>query len=270
MLYLAIEALMEYLHFAKQLAISAGNLIVEKRELPMNYIAKDARDIVTDADFESQKLITETIREKYPDHGFLTEEVDETLPSGKGITWIIDPIDGTINYSRGQPIYTVSIGMAIENEIVLGVIFDPLRNELFTASKGGGFFVNDVNHRASNIRDFDQSVLCFDWKNKKSLRQNNLLLLNKIIHEVRTVNVLGSAALALAWVAAGRLDGYFNFDLDVWDVAAGSIMIREAGGLVTDYSGEIWDWRNSDRTCAATNGLIHSRLVEFILKTEFI
>lgn len=261
---------MEYLEFAQQLAISAGNLIVEKRGLPMNLIAKDARDVVTDADFESQKLITEEIKKHFPAHGFLTEETDETLPSGKGVTWIIDPIDGTINYSRGQPIYTVSIAMAMENEIILGVIYDPLRKELFAASKGNGFLINGIHHQTSNVSALDQSVLCLDWKNKKSLRQNNLLLLNKLIHEVRTVNILGSAALALAWVAAGRLDGYFNFDLDIWDVAAGSIMINEAGGLVSDYSGKNWDWQNSDRTCVATNGLIHSSMLEQITNTNFI
>jgi myo-inositol-1(or 4)-monophosphatase len=259
---------MEYIDFAQQLAVSAGALVMEKHNLPMNAIAKDSRDVVTDADFASQKLITERIKKEFPDHGFLTEEDDRTLPTSKTVTWIIDPIDGTVNFSRGQPIYTVSIAVAVGKELMAGVIYDPVRKELFSASKGKGFFVNDVKCEVSKIMGLEEAVLCLDWKNKHHIRQNNLAVLNKIVHKVRTVNILGSATLALAWVAAGRIDGYFNYDLDVWDIAAGSLMIREAGGQLTDYSNARWLWYNNDRTCLATNGHIHNNLISCVAESN--
>jgi myo-inositol-1(or 4)-monophosphatase len=252
------------LFVATQSALQAGALLHQKWGQPRQVSQKGFRDLVTDADHASQALIVEMIQSVFPSHGFLVEEKVADLSSSGPIIWIIDPVDGTTNYSRQQPNYCISIAAVKrpspqssnqeEPEILAGVIYDPMHDELFQASLGQGAYLNGSKIAVSDTDNLGEAVIALDWSHDPDQRQRTLDMLQRIAHEVQTIRAVGSAALTLAWVAAGRLDAYFNLNLKPWDVAAGKLLISEAGGKLVNLDNRPWFMGNA--SCIAGNGRV--------------
>lgn len=258
--------LAELRNVAEQAALKAGKLVHRKWNEPRQISQKGYRDFVTDSDFASQALIAGIVRDKFPDHGFLTEEDDPSLPVSGPVIWIVDPVDGTTNYSRQVPTYCISIAAAIRDQStgtgqqaykpVVGVIYDPMRDELFSATADSCSTLNGQEVSVSTIDNLGDAIISLDWSRDYGRRQTMLSVLSGCAHDVRTIRSTGSASLSLAWVAAGRVDVYFNFGVGPWDVAAAAVIIRQAGGIVTDMAGKTWS--PSDVSCMAANKLIHA------------
>jgi len=252
-------------NLAESVALSAGKLVRQKWSEPREITEKGYRDVVTDADLASQALITSTIRAAFPDHGFLTEEDDSSLPEGGPVIWVIDPVDGTTNYSRQVPTYCVSIAAAVELDAdengfrryqpIAGVIYDPARDELFSAAAGSPSLLNGRRITVSEVGDLSRAIVSMDWSRGHEKRQALLTAIGGFAHQAHTIRATGSAALSLAWVAAGRFDLYLNFGIGAWDVAAASVIIAQAGGALTDSAGKSWILGNA--SCVASNGLFH-------------
>lgn len=255
---------------AEKAAVQAGDLAEAKWLEPRQLTIKGFRDIVTEVDVEAQRLITDMIRERFPDHGFLTEESDSELPSDGTVTWVIDPIDGTTNFSRSVPDFCVSIAAVVEesrsrDRVLAGVIYDPMRGELFSAASGLGSELNGRPIRVSETEGFGQAIVGLDWSRNEALRQAAYESVGHFLHQVHTVRAIGSAALALAWVAAGRFDAYMNYSLYPWDVRAGELLISEAGGDLSDMEGRNWCSEFSEGSCIASNGRIHQAFLAMVV-----
>ena len=199
--------------------------------------SKNANDFVTEVDLLAERDIIETIKEAYPEHEILAEESGRE--GNSDVVWIIDPLDGTTNFMHGFPQYAVSIGVQVNGELDQAVIYDPLKQELFTASKGNGATVDGRKMRVTDRKTLDGALLGtgFPFKNQEIL-DTYLEMFKDIFSESSGVRRAGSAALDLAYVAAGRLDGFWEIGLKPWDMAAGALMIKEAGGIITDFSGK--------------------------------
>lgn len=213
--------------------IILGNLgKISKKDIGL----KKASDFVTSVDKESERIIIDTIKENFTDHLFLAEE--SLKECGKeAYRWIIDPLDGTTNYIHGYPVFSVSIALEYKREIILGVTFDPLKNELFQAEKGAGAFLNSKPIKVSSV-NLEESLITTGFPfRKKEMTDSYLKLFKNIFFKVSDLRRAGSAALDLAYLACGRCDGFFELGLSPWDIAAGSLFIKEAGGVVTDFGG---------------------------------
>ncbi|HDZ61967.1 MAG TPA: inositol monophosphatase [Nitrospirae bacterium] len=228
-----------FLATARRAAKSAGQFIIDnlgsvsKKDISV----KQASDFVTRVDRDSEQLILNTIREIYPGHYFLTEESVKD-PETDEYRWIIDPLDGTTNFIHGYPVFSVSIALQYKQETVLGVILDPCRNELYHAEKGKGAFLNDSPIKVSHISGLSESLIATGFPfRQKNLIDKYLELFKNIFNKVSDIRRAGSAALDLAHLAAGRCDGFFEIGLSPWDIAAGSLIIEQAGGVVSDFAG---------------------------------
>lgn len=256
---------------AVRAAVEAGKVAGEIWTGPLRLKSKGFRDIVTEADVTVQKLITEMIGRRFPQHGFVAEERDDSLREEGPVKWIIDPIDGTTNYSRQQPVFCVSIAGVLngttgnrDNKAVVGVIYDPPRRELFCAAAGKGSWLNERPIRVSSLESLGDWIVGIDWSHRRNDRQLTLDALMGFAHDVYTVRAMGSAALALAWVAAGRLDAYLNFSLKPWDTAAAHLLVEEAGGKMSDASGLPRIWPDYQGSCVASNGRSHDAFLRMI------
>jgi myo-inositol-1(or 4)-monophosphatase len=266
---------------ARNVTSEAGELLLHKWLQPRQVSNKGYRDFVTDADYAAQALITGKILEHYAEHGFLTEEDDPSLPGNGPIIWIIDPVDGTTNYSRHIPTFCISVAAAeifypdaanksnasnepVTHRVLAAAIFDPFRNELFSASLGRGCTLNDRPMRVSPTNNMESAIIGLDWSHDYQRRQQMLDAVGRIVHQVQTVRATGSAALALAWIAAGRLDAYCNLALSAWDVAAAELLISEAGGQLSNIAGGTWQLDQNG--CLASNRHIHQ---EILTLTQF-
>jgi myo-inositol-1(or 4)-monophosphatase len=212
-------------------------------------IKKARHDYVSEVDHACEAEIVREIKRFYPDHAFLCEESGS---SGESNTvWVIDPLDGTSNYLHGIPHFAVSIAQQVNGRTEHGVIFDPMRNELFTASRGGGAYLNNKRIRVSSRIDLDTAILAtaFPFRSREHLQSYGRIF-QAVFEHVEDFRRAGTACLDLAWTAAGRLDGYFEIGLKPWDVAAGALIVREAGGVVMNFSGED-DVENSGSLIAA-------------------
>ncbi len=204
-------------------------------ELDISAKLNDA-DIVTAADKAAEKLIIDNIRSKYPDHSILSEESGEMTNSHEGVRWVIDPLDGTTNFSQGLPIFSVSIGVEICGRPVVGVVYDAYLNELFHAVEGGGAFLNGEPVHCAEKTLLDRAVVSTGFPvDKGTTPDNNLDNLSRVMPRVRGLRRLGSAAMDLCYVAAGFLDGYWELNLHRWDVSAGMLIVKEAGGICTEF-----------------------------------
>ena len=217
----------------------AGDLITQasQRIDTVAVSLKQQHDYVTEVDQQSERLIIETIREAYPNHAILAEESGHTV-TDDDITWIIDPLDGTSNFVHGFPHYAVSIGVKEKNRLRTAIIYDPIRQELFTAVAGQGAQLNQRRLRINPEKKLETALLGtgFPFKNKAKLHVY-IELFEVIFSQCDGIRRAGSAALDLAYVAASRLDGYWEVGLQPWDVAAGALLVKEAGGLITDFNG---------------------------------
>lgn len=217
---------------------------------------------VTEADMAAEKAIFDVIRSRFPDHFLLSEEAGEVIQES-AYKWIIDPIDGTINFSKGIPINCVSIGIEHEGQLIMGAVYNPHMNELFFAEKGKGATLNDKPIAVSNQSKALHSCLVTGFPYTYINDTNGPLeVFERFIRKGVPVRRLGSAAIDLCWVACGRFDGFYEHKLQAWDSAAGCIIVQEAGGRVTDFTGG--PYSHYQHRIVATNGLIHDELLNVI------
>jgi myo-inositol-1(or 4)-monophosphatase len=252
------------LSVAKKAARAAGEQARSMLSGPLNVTSKGFRDVVTDADLAAQTLITSTILEAFPDHGFLPEEGNPDLPTEGPIIWIIDPIDGTINFSRGLPLFSVSIAAARSNspltldDVLAGVVYDPMFDELFTATAAGpclleGRGLHGRLLQTSSVDNLDDALIGTDYPYDADVRQTTMEMIMDLGHDVNVFRTLGTAALAMAWVAAGRLDAYMHFQLKPWDLAAAGLLVKQAGGVATDMTGQPLRLDSPNTSCLFSN-----------------
>ena len=217
---------------------------------------------VTEADHAAEKAIIDVIKADFPEHFILSEEVGE-IKTGSDIKWIIDPIDGTINFASGIPLCCVSIGVEKNGEMILGAVYNPFINELFFAQKGFGATLNEKIISVSKKTEVLHSCLVTGFPyTYLDMPNGPLEIFERFVRKGVPVRRLGSAAIDLCWVAAGRFDGFFELSLSPWDTAAGYLIVQEAGGRVTDLNGN--KYSPYQKQLVATNGLIHDELIEVI------
>ncbi len=252
----------KYLDTAVRAALAAGTIQKERLWSEHEICFKGEINLVTDVDRDCEALIVAVIREEWPGHDILAEE-NEYAPSGSGFRWIIDPLDGTTNYAHGFPWFCVSIALEIAGEVRLGVIYHPMMAELFTVVKGEEAFLNGKQLRVSKREPLKSCLLATGFPYDRTRdNENNFTHFENFQMAARAVRRAGAAALDLAYVAAGRLDGYWECKLKPWDVAAGQLLVTEAGGRVTNHAGEAFSVY--DHRILASNGLIHGEMVEVL------
>ncbi|MFH1336450.1 MAG: inositol monophosphatase family protein [Candidatus Zixiibacteriota bacterium] len=253
-------------------ALNAGKLVLKHSGKVKRIGFKGDVNLVTDVDRLSEEIIVKTIRNEFPSHGILTEESKEKK-SASDFKWVIDPLDGTTNYAHGLPVYCISIALEKEGEIVLGVVYNPNLDELFVAEKGKGAYIykgrgtSKSKHKisVSQERILGKSLLATGFPyDIRTNRINNLNHFANFYKKCQAVRRMGAAALDLAYLAMGRFDGFWELKLPPWDMAAGSLLITEAGGKVTDFSGGPFNIYLKE--ILATNGKIHQQMVEVLKK----
>ncbi len=219
-------------------------------------------NLVTEVDNKAEDAIIEVIKSVFPDHYILSEEIGE-LSSASSYKWIIDPIDGTVNFAHGIPICCVSIGLEFESKMLMGVVFNPFMNELFFAEKNKGAFLNNRQLKVSIKDKLESACLVTGFPYRwVEVEKDPIAVFEKFIRLGLPVRRLGSAALDLCWVAAGRFDGFWEYNLNPWDIAAGYLMIEEAGGRVSNFQGHAYNVY--DKHTLATNGYIHEEMLALI------
>jgi myo-inositol-1(or 4)-monophosphatase len=254
------------LTIAKEAATTAAKILKENfRKITSAHIrVKSKNDFLTYVDETSEKKIIEIIHKNFPDHEIFAEETG-LKKQDSHYRWIIDPLDGTKNYISGIPIFSISIALQYKNEIILGVVYDPVQNEMFHAEKNKGAFLNGNPIKVNSKTDLENSLLAtgFPFKYKKYLPLYMDCFEDLFLH-CTSIRRLGSAALDLAYVAAGRFEGFWELGLSPWDIAAGAIIIKEAGGTISDF------WKNdhylNNTFVVASNSLIHNQFLAVIQK----
>lgn len=257
---------MQWKSFAEDVARKSGVLLRDKFRMTHEIEYKGDINIVTEADKMSESLIIESIRREFPGHGILSEE-SPAVSGTEPLRWIIDPLDGTTNYAHGYPVFCVSIALEKEGVVILGVIYDPMRDDMFVAVRNEGVYLNDGKIAVSSVDNISRSLLAtgfpYDIRDSK---ENNLDYFNAMAVNVQAIRRAGAAALDLAYLAAGRFDGFWELKLKPWDTAAGWLMVEEAGGKVTDLFGK--KWNISSPHLLASNGMIHQQMMDIISRTH--
>jgi myo-inositol-1(or 4)-monophosphatase len=250
---------------AHDAAARAGAMLRARHREGHEVSFKSEVDLVTAVDRDAEALIVAAIRRAFPAHTVVAEESAPTEPSGSGNghCWYVDPIDGTTNFAHTLPHFAVSIAVERDGEPLLGVVYDPMREELFTATRGEGALLNGRRIGVSTVPTLDAALLATGFPyDRRSNAPFYLAFFETALRRSRDVRRAGSAALDLCWVACGRLDGYWEWKLRPWDTAAGRLIVREAGGSATTFSGE--PHRLDGLETAASNGVIHGELVAML------
>jgi myo-inositol-1(or 4)-monophosphatase len=248
----------EFLEAAKAAAREAGGLLRENVDKRGEIMFKGTVDLVTHFDRKSQEMIFRRLSAAFPGHGFLAEE-GLSLPGTSDCRWIIDPIDGTTNFAHTFPVFCVSIALEQKGAVVVGVVYDPMRDELFEALRGRGAFLNGARVRVSDIPELGKALLATGFPyDVRTSSFNNVREFNAFIVRAQAIRRCGSAALDLCYVACGRFDGFWELKLKPWDVAAGALIVEEAGGRVSDFEGRTFDPFN--QRALASNGRIHEEM----------
>jgi len=246
------------LEIAKEAGRAAGEILRSMMGKIHEISKKGEIDLVTEADLAAEKAILKMINRHFPDDALLAEESGKQGPAGAR-TWIIDPLDGTTNYAHGFPFFAVSIALEMENQVVAGVVYNPGMGELFEAVKGKGAFLNGESLQTSRTESLKESLLATGFPYDVHQRSDQVVsLLQRMLTRAQGIRRLGSAALDLCYVAAGRLDGFWEEDLKPWDTAAGDVIVREAGGRLTTYEGGLYT--PYQKTVVASNGWIHEEM----------
>jgi myo-inositol-1(or 4)-monophosphatase len=249
---------------AIETALAAGTVLRERLSLVRKIDFKGAIDLVTDADRASEELVEAAITSRFPDHRFVGEEttfLSGDVPAGtEQYSWLVDPLDGTTNYAHRYPHFAVSIALEHAGQVILGVVYDPMRDELFVAERGGGATLNGAPILVSQIDSLERSLLGTGFAYSVEERRENARIWNSFLALAQGVRRDGSAALNLCYVACGRLEGFWERPLNVWDLAAGSLLVEEAGGIVAGYDGTPFGPYRREIVCS--NGLIHQELSE--------
>jgi myo-inositol-1(or 4)-monophosphatase len=258
------DVLADYLDAACEAARRAA-LVLEEWRSRFQVREKARFDLVTDADLASQRTIFEYLGQRFPSHAFLGEE-DAARQGRPGKdappTWIVDPIDGTTNYVHDCPLYCVSIGLQVAGELVVGVVLDPSRQEMFRAAQGMGAWLGERRLRSSGAARLEEALLATGFPADVRGQERTLDWWRYFSLRTRSLRRTGSTALNLAYVAAGRFDGYWAFDNHVWDVAGAVVLVREAGGIITNVDGTPFDPYTPDGV--ASNGPLHPLLLEHL------
>ncbi|MDQ3878274.1 MAG: inositol monophosphatase [Actinomycetota bacterium] len=256
-----LDALLE---LATRIARRAGELLHERFRRPAEGVSSKTSptDLVSDADRDSEALLLSTIRDERPGDGILAEEGD-TADSRSGITWIVDPLDGTINFLFGIPQWSISIAARDEDGLCVGVVHDPCRKETFTAVRGAGAFLNRDRIRVTDRTDLASALIGTGFAYDAEARAQQAARLPRLLPKVRDIRRAGSAALDLAWLACGRLDGFFEAPMEEWDKAAGMLLVTEAGGMVTRLDAPL----GLSPGVIAANPTLHRSLRELVLGT---
>ncbi|ACD94144.1 inositol monophosphatase family protein [Trichlorobacter lovleyi] len=255
-----------FLDCAIEAALAAGQLQRSRFDAAFSIDLKGAKNLVTELDLASEALIVEKIHARFPEHGILAEEGDYPAGDGRHV-WIIDPLDGTTNYAHGYPWFCVSIALAVGGELVVGAIYNPMTDELFSATTGGGAFRNGRRLSVSNRQPLASALLGTGFPYDCATDpENNFDHFIRFQKAARGIRRAGAAALDLAYLAAGRLDGFWEVKLKPWDVAAGTLLVREAGGLVSAFDGS--DYEVTDHRILASNGLIHDEMIALLAAEE--
>ncbi len=254
----------EILSITENIAKEAGKILLKYFYNEKDIKLKSISNLVTNADKLSEEKIIELINKNFPTHSILSEEKGD-IKKESPYQWIIDPLDGTTNYAHNNPYFSVSIALKKENSIILGVVYDPIRDELFSAIKGKGAFLNGKRIRVSQVKEIRDSLLAFGLPYELTLNEKNFISFINLSRRSHGVRRIGSAALELAYVSCGRLDGYWCKKLNIWDFSAGVLLVEEGGGKVTDFDNNIVSLKES--SIVASNSLIHDKLLE-VLKLE--
>ncbi len=260
---------MKYLKFAEDLARAGGEILKYYASRNKRVELKGRANLVTVADRESEGLIVREIRARFPEHGILAEEsgLVATSAAASSDRWIIDPLDGTTNYAHQYPMYSVSIGFERDGELLCGAVYDPVRDEMFTGSRGDGAFLNGEPIAVSDVANLADGLLLtgFPYEIRKKVGPA-VDLFRSFLIEAQAVRRAGSAALDLCYLASGRCDGFWEMDLQPWDTAAGTLILLEAGGRATDFSGN--PFRVESNEILASNSRIHNAMVDTIAGSE--
>ena len=244
----------------ERMARQAGQILYQGYETDHQVDYKGTIDLVTEIDHQSEEFIIGEIQKHFPDHGILAEE-SGSLAGHEGHLWIIDPIDGTVNYAHGVPMFCVSIAYAYQGKVTLGAVYDPMRNELFTAERGKGAWVNGRALRVGQARELQRCLLVTGFPyDTWSTPQNNFIHFEKLARMTQGVRRLGSAALDLCYVGAGRFDGYWELSVKPWDVAAAGLVAEEAGAKVTTVEGGA-DYLGNPQSVLGANPVLHEKIL---------
>lgn len=258
------EPASDYLETAIDLVRRAGALQRDAFGGSFRIDKKGAIDLVTEVDLAVERMFRERIAERHPGHDILGEELGGPADGGTSeYCWICDPIDGTTNFAHGLPFFCSTVALEVRGELEVGAVYDPIRDELFTARRGGGAYLNDRRLTVSSTDALIDSLLVTGFPYSVHTELDELVrMFGAFLSKSRAVRRLGSAALDICYVAAGRMDGFWEQGLNAWDIAAGVLLVREAGGRITDLDGGPFDLRTG--RIVASNGLLHDAMLDVI------
>lgn len=255
-----------YKQTAIDAALAAGKLIKSSVGKVKKITYKGRINIVTDVDKRSEAMIIKKILSVFPDHSILAEEIG-AQDRCCGYKWIIDPLDGTTNFAHSFPFFCVSIGLEKDGDIILGVVYDPARDELFFAQRGRGAYLNNKRIHVSKSARLKDCLLATGFAyDVKEVKNDNIAHFKHFLMEARAIRRAGSAAIDLCYVACGRFDGFWELELCPWDMAAGTLIVKEAGGKITLFDGSEYD--HYDKQVLASNGLIHNKMISVLCKSS--
>ena len=252
-----------FLSTAIEAVVAAGNLQIARFGTGVRVNKKGAIDLVTEVDLDIERMFRALIAERFPDHDVLAEEMGDNGARGARHRWVFDPIDGTTNFAHGVPIFCASLALEVDGEAVVAAVYDPNRKELFTAEAGVGSWMNGQPLKVSTNATVLESMLVTGFPYSVHHEAEAFLkVFGQVLKHARAVRRLGSAAIDICWVAAGRMDGFWEASLQPWDTRAAALILEEAGGKVTGMDGK--RWIPADGHILATNGLIHDELLRII------
>ena len=252
-----------FLSTAIEAVVRAGDLQIAKFGTGVRVDKKGAIDLVTEVDVEVERMFRALIAGRFPDHDVLAEELGDSGGRGASHRWVFDPLDGTTNFAHGVPIFCASLALEIDDEAAVAAVYDPNRKELFTAEAGAGSWLNGQRLKASTNATVLESMLVTGFPYSVHQEADAFLkVFGQVLKRARAVRRLGSAAIDICWVAAGRMDGFWEASLKPWDTRAGALILEEAGGKVTGMDGKTW--RPEEGHILATNGLIHDEILRII------
>lgn len=253
-----------FLDTARDIVLRAGEIQLARQASGFRIDKKGTTDLVTEVDLECERMCRAVLAERFPDHEVLAEELGGTEAGARArFRWVFDPVDGTTNYAHGLPIYCSSLALEVDGELAVGAIYDPSRRELFTAERGEGAWLNGERLRVSSAATLIDALLVTGFPYDVTLRKDELLgVFAAFLQATRAVRRLGSAAIDLCYVAAGRFDGFWEQHLKPWDVAAGALIVTEAGGRMSRMDGSAFDIGAG--SLIASNGVIHDDMLRVV------
>jgi len=258
-----MKRLKNYQVVAEEAALAAGSFLMKNLGKIRSIRYKGRMNLTTDIDTKSERMIVKMVRRAFPDHSLLCEETGSIKKNSSPFRWLIDPIDGTTNFAHGFPFFSVSIALLYHDEPIVGVVYDPTRDELFSATKGKGSRLNRKPMVASKVRDLKRALLVtgFPYRLGKDMKRN-IDYFKRFMLSSQAVRRVGSAALDLCYVACGRFDAFWEKDLHPWDTAAGAIIVKEASGKITTFEG--LEFTPFKKEVIASNSLIHSQMLKVL------